>query len=121
MAHITALLNSLKASIPRSEAEAQQFLQQLSIEDQCAIISATYIGAAHLHYDYFIEEGELTNAYFSLDNPYGRFFHTGTPARWFIEPSGFAYILYSKASNLAMYCDAFTRCSVNSGYDLASF
>lgn len=121
MTHITILLEDLLKNIPANQDDANDFLSKYLVDDQCAIISAIYIGRDHISYNTFIEDSEETSAYFTPSYPYGRFYTTGNSPRWIIEPSDFARIIYEKASSLELYCTAFKRCSDNSGYDMSSF
>lgn len=121
MTHIATLMKDLLANLPHSQDDANHFLSKYSLDDQCALISAIYIGRDHIHYDHFIEESEETSAYFLPSDPYSRFFSTGNLSHWLIPPSDFAQIISEKANNLRTYFNAFIRCSQNSGYNMANF
>lgn len=121
MSNINTLMNDLLLNLPRTMNDAKIFLSKYSLDDQCALISAIYIGRDHIHYNTFIVESDETNAYFLPSDPYSRFFSTGKAPNWMIHPNDFAQIIYEKNSNLKTYFDAFTRCSNGSGYDMSSF
>lgn len=118
MTHIKQLIDAADPMIPfRSRSEADDFLQQYSLDDQAALVSALYIGRDHIHYN------ALNDDCFNAGIEFNRFFHTGGDGdvRWLIEPSEFKDILYEKNTNLQTYYKAFLRCANGSELDLSSF
>jgi len=117
MTSITQLIANISHHIPfASEAAAQAYLNQYSLDDQAALISAAYIGRDHIHYD------KIQPDYVPVDVRFDRFFTTGTPPQYqFVPPSGWASILYEKNTQLRTYHEAFVRCATGSGYSLAAF
>lgn len=118
MIHIQQLITAATPLIPfQSESAAAAFLNQYSIDDQAALISAFYIGRDHIH------ANQIQSDYVPATIPFDRYFHTGGGhgVRWLIKPEDFATILYEKNTNLHTYYDAFVRCANGSGINLSSF
>jgi hypothetical protein len=115
MTHIVQIIASAKDTIPFNQNNSQAFLDNYDTSDQCALISALYIGRDHIHY------AKLDSEYFVVSEAESRFYHTGRSPKWAIDPSDFAHILYEKSDSLAVYFDAFIRCANGSNFDLARF
>lgn len=115
MTHIVDLINSAKPYIPFNQNTATSFLGQYSIDDQCALISALYIGRDHIHNNTFNPE------MFDISESNARFSHTGCNPNWNIPPDHFPSILDEKNTNLHIYYDSFLRCAGGSNYDLSTF
>ncbi|ATR41265.1 MULTISPECIES: hypothetical protein [Klebsiella pneumoniae complex] len=118
MTHIQQLITAADSLIPfQSASTAKAFLNQYSIDDQAALISALYIGRDHLH------ANQIQSNYIPATIPFDRFFHTGGGhgVRWLIEPAEFATILYEKNTNLRTYYEAFERCANGSRINLSTF
>ncbi|ECM1026417.1 hypothetical protein BZ329_21830 [Salmonella enterica subsp. enterica serovar Enteritidis] len=122
MTHINKLINDLLSILPANESKIASFLSNYSIEDQCALISAIYIGRDNIHSNNFTE-GRDTPYFIPGDQHIGyhRFFATGKSPNWEIEPTKFARIIFEKQNNLSQYFTAFIRCSGGSGYNIADF
>ncbi|BCH45787.1 hypothetical protein KAM260_36780 [Klebsiella pneumoniae] len=118
MTDIQQLIAAADPFIPfKDESLASSFLQQYSVDDQAALISALYIGRSHgganvLNDDCYVE-----------GIPFDRYFHTGGGHGygWSIDPAEFARILYEKNTNLRSYYQSFVRCANGSGIDLSTF
>ncbi|EEV8402245.1 hypothetical protein EHV53_003643 [Escherichia coli] len=122
MTHINKLINDLLSILPANESKIASFLSNYGIEDQCALISAIYIGRDHIHCNNFTEGRDTP--YFTLGdqyNGYHRFFATGKSPNWIIDPADFARIIFEKQNNLSQYLTSFIRCSEGSGYNIADF
>lgn len=116
MTTISQLIGSASPHIPfANESAAQAFLNQYGTDDQAALISALYIGRSHIH------SSEIQPDFVPNGIAFDRFFSTGSPQKWDIEPADFARILYEKNTNLSTYYAAFVRCAQASGYSLAAF
>lgn len=118
MTNIQQLISKIDPLIPfKNTAEAHGFLQQYSVDDQAALITALYIGRDHIHAHQF------NDGYFDASVPPDRFFHTGGGhgVRWLIDPAEFARILYEKNTNLRTYYQSFVRCANGSGFNLSAF
>lgn len=113
MTDISVLINSIRKAIPfNSQSAAKKFLSTYGVDDQCALISALYIGRDHIHSSMFNAE------YFCNDN---RFLHTGNHHKWNIIPAEFPRILYEREGSIIQYYDAFLRCAAGSKFNLGSF
>lgn len=116
MTHINNLTSNLLNALPfTTEAEAETFLSEYSIDDQCAMISAMYIGRDHIHDD------QIRDDYIPQRIKFDRYFVTGDFSRWLIRPADFARIIYEKEHCLNTYLTAFSKCCSNSGIDLQQF
>ena len=116
MTSITQLIAAATPHIPfANQAAAQAFLNQYSVDDQAALISALYIGRDHIH------DSAIRGDYVPNGMAFDRFFTTGNAPKWDIAPTDFARILYEKNSALQTYFDAFNRCVQASSYSLADF
>ncbi|HAX3344861.1 TPA: hypothetical protein JWL09_005112 [Escherichia coli] len=122
MTRVDKLINDLLSILPANESKIASFLGNYDIEDQCALISAIYIGRDNIYCNNFTEGRDMP--YFTLGdqyNGYHRFFTTGKAPNWMIEPTDFARIIFDKQNNLSQYFTAFIRCSGGSGYNIADF
>lgn len=118
MTDIQQLIQNVTPLIPfKSSSTADSFLQQYSLEDQAALISALYIGRDHN------QASQIQQDYVPKSIPFDRFFHTGGGhgVPWLINPAEFKDILYEKNTALTGYFSAFLRCSTASGCDLSQF
>ena len=116
MTSITQLIQTISPHIPFSSvASAQAFLNQLSVDDQAALISALYIGRDHIH------SNEVRPDYVPHGVPFDRYFVTGPQTKWEIPQSNFAQILHEKNTALQMYYNSFLRCASNYGNSLTTF
>jgi len=118
MTHIQQLISAAQPLIPfKNTSEAQGFLQQYTIDDQAALISALYIGRDHIHHSQLNDD--CLNAGIAFD----RYLHTGGGhgVRWLISTKDFAEILYEKNANLSTYYQAFLRCANGSAVNLSNF
>lgn len=118
MTHIQQLISQADPLIPfQNSSVADAFLQQYSIDDQAALISALYIGRNH------IGANQLNDDCFIEGIPFDRYHQTGGGHgfRWLINPAEFATILYEKNTNLRTYYQSFIRCANGSGVDLNCF
>lgn len=69
MTHIQQLITAADSLIPfQSASTAKAFLNQYSIDDQAALISALYIGRDHLH------ANQIQSNYIPATIPFDRFF-----------------------------------------------
>ena len=118
MTHIQQLISAADPLIPfKNTTTANNFLQQYSVDDQAALVTALYCGRDHIHLN------QLNDDCFNAGVPFDRYFHTGGGhgVRWLIEPAEFATILYEKNTNLRTYYQSFVRCANGSGFDLSTF
>lgn len=116
MTEITDLINAASEHLPfPTRIAAQTFLDQYNQSDQCALISAMYIGRDHIH------GNAITQEYVPQSIPFDRFFTTGDSSRWLIPPANFANILYEKNINVEKYFDAFLNAVMTSEYSLIDF
>jgi len=116
MTDITILIQAAAARIPfASTSFAQEFLNQYSMDDQAALISAMYIGRDHLH------GFDIQPEYVPEGFTFNRFFITGNEQRWDIHPNDFASILYEKNTNVHTYYQAFLGAVSRSKYVLQDF
>ena len=115
MTRVVSLIDSALTHIPfRSEDEVAKFLKPLDVSDQCALITAMYVGRDHIH------DSKLNDDVLSLKS-FNRYHVTGDETYWFIHPVEFARILYEKNSNLSDYFSAFLRCAEGSEVSLNNF
>ncbi|ENR6005631.1 hypothetical protein ACEWMH_000307 [Citrobacter freundii] len=118
MTYIQQLIAAADPLIPfQNTSDAQMFLQQYSVDDQAALVSALYIGRDHIH------SSQLNEDCFNAGIPFDCYFHTGGGhgVRWLINPAEFATILYEKNTSLRTYYQSFVRCANGSGINLATF
>ncbi|SAE59398.1 hypothetical protein [Enterobacter kobei] len=118
MTHIQQLINLVDPQIPfKNTSDAQAFLNQYSLDDQAALVTALYVGRDHIHLD------TLNSDCFNSGVSFDRYFHTGGGhgIRWLISPSDFATILYEKNTNLRTYYKSFERCANGYGFNLSLF
>lgn len=116
MADIQQLIGSISSHIPFPDVEtAQKFLDQYSIDDQAALISALYIGRDHLY------DTQIRPDYVPRNMTFDRYFTVGHASKWDIDPSAFARILFEKNTALDTYYQAFLRCVIGSKYRLQNF
>ena len=114
MKHINDLIQELSASLPFNlESQAQNYLSTLDIDDQCAIISALYIGRSHMGHN------EIMPDFFVI--PFDRYHQTGNSPNWTILPQDFPRILHEKSASITRYLRDFEQCCRSSKIDLSKF
>lgn len=106
MTNIDTLISACDRHSFDNQAQAQAFLNQYSLDDQAAIVNALYIGRDHIHYNAVRPEDETA----LMNGELNRYYHTGGPMSWDIQPIYFASILHEKNGNKRNYFDAFRRC-----------
>ncbi len=96
-------MNTLKANIPSTQKDAQNFLSTLSPSVQQQLIAAVYLGREHLHSTKLRNDPdiEISRAYTNH-----------------IQQDEYANILWEKGNNLINYLNKLEVCANASGFDL---
>ncbi|WP_269902249.1 hypothetical protein [Paenalcaligenes faecalis] len=108
MSNIFMLISAINPFLPfKSESDAQAFLNGYGLADQCAFISALYIGRDHLHSNGL--NHDYVNANGTPIIPIDRYHATGMSCE-LIHQKNFARILYEKNTILSNYYASFLKC-----------